>query len=654
MHNPITRFTTALLGSVLATLVAAQSPQEVSLPALEKRLGQINTQLAELATYSLGSGIGAIGYRSAPHDTAGHLEWIEVSFGQTRPLDEVVLVPAIRRDALGEFQADGFPMVLRLVAGTAQDVEGKVIAEYTTRDELLPRIAPLVIPCRGVQASWIRIETSTLSRRAFDEKYVFQLSEILAFSGLENVALHKPVNSSAGKHPVTVPGWTDAYVVDGFLPYLMAVPGGERSVAYFTPPVRNNPVLAIDLGASLPLTGINLHAVEQSDTVPQAFAGDFGFPQILRIEGANEPAFSDAKGLAELHLDNGYQVGPILMCTFPETRCRYVRLIAVKPNTNPLYALLPDRMGFAEIEIFSGGRNVALHKPITGNFDFEDPTRPLSSLTDGLNFYGRILPVRDWLNQLAQRHELERERPLVVAEINRHYARQKATLVWVVRLAGLLAVAVVVIVLLDRRAKKRAVESTRKRIAADLHDELGADLHAIGLLSDVAHAAPAVAEKNELLERIRSLTERSGKAARHCTNMLEAPGLYGDLVDDMRRSASRILTDLHHEFEVVESEQVLHKLRARKRIDLLLFYQECLVNIIRHARATRAHTRLTTADGEIRLTLSDNGRGLNGKIPSSLQRRANLLGAVVEAGASDSNGARICLRLKIRRWGILK
>ena len=32
----------------------------------------------------------------------------------------------------------------------------------------------------------------------------------------------------------------------------------------------------------------------------------------------------------------------------------------------------------------------------------------MSNLTDGVNFYGAILPVREWLNQLARRHELER------------------------------------------------------------------------------------------------------------------------------------------------------------------------------------------------------------------------------------------------------
>jgi signal transduction histidine kinase len=130
--------------------------------------------------------------------------------------------------------------------------------------------------------------------------------------------------------------------------------------------------------------------------------------------------------------------------------------------------------------------------------------------------------------------------------------------------------------------------------------------------------------------------------------MIEAGGLYGDIVDDMRRSSDRILADLEHQIEF-HGTDALQALPPRKRADLFVFFQECLINIIRHSGATRAHTRLSVADGVLGLVVSDNGRGLGGGLPSSLRRRARLLGADVEAGPSEWNGARIHLRLKIRR-----
>jgi signal transduction histidine kinase len=653
MRGTARQFSTILLAGILSKLSAASPPEDLSLTELEQRLPAIDGQLAQLANYNLGGGIGAIGSRSRAYETADQTEWIEIELGDAVPLDQIVLVPAIRRDGINGFQADGFPQAFRVRAGTSADHTGKIVAEFTGRDALLPRIAPLIIPCHGVVASWIRIEATILSRREFDSKYVFQFSEVLAFSGEENVALHKPVRYPVHHERNSAPGWPDSAVVDGFLPYLMAAATREKSVAYLSSSeLGDQPKFTLDLGASYPLSRLHLHAVDQSDTVPQAFAGDVGIPRVLRVEGANAPDFSDARVLVELKHDTIYDVGPIMMWTFPVANCRYVRLIADKLNNDPLSGAAAERLGFAEIELFSQGRNVALNRPVAASFKTEDRLRSLSSLTDGRNFYGTILPIRTWLNQLALRHELERERPLVSAELNQRYVRQKTNVTRLAGLAAVLAFGVVVIVLVNRNRQQRAIEQTRKRIAADLHDELGADLHAIGLLSDLAQASRTSPERlDDLLRRMRSLTERTGKAARHCTNLLEAEDLHGDLVNDMRHASNRILADLEHQIEF-EGEAKLRQLSPRKRIDLLLFYQESLINIIRHSGATRVHTRLSASEGPINLTVSDNGCGLNGQVPASLKRRARLLGADVEAGPSGANGARIVLRLKRRWFGI--
>lgn len=644
------RIAATLLVGLLSKLPAAGSVEKFPLSELEARLLEIDRQLTKLANYNLSGGVGAIGSRSRTYDRAEHTEWVEIDLGAAVALDQVMLVPAIRRDGINGFQGDAFPRNFRLLAGTRDDSVGKVVAEYSDRDGLLPRIAPLAIPCGGTVASWIRIEATLLSRRGFDAKHLLQFSEILAFSGEENVALHKPIRYPVHHEPSASPGWRDGAVVDGFLPYLMAAAHGEKSIAYIgAAETGERPSLTIDLGASRPLSRLHLHAVDQSDTVPQTFPGDVGIPRVLRVEGADAPDFSDSRPLAEVRHESYYDVGPVLMRMFPETACRYVRLQVVEPNRDPLLGPAPVRLGFAEIELFSRGRNVALHRPVVANFKAADSVRSLASLTDGRNFYGAILPVREWLNQLAQRHELERERPVVAAELTQRYGRQKANLARLGGLTVVLVLGVVAMVLVNRIRQQRAIAQTRKRIAADLHDELGADLHAVGLLSDLAQTARTSPDRlDDLLKRMRVLTERTGKAARHCTNLLEAEGLHGDLVADMRHASERILADLRHEIEF-DGEAALRQLTPRKRVDLLLFYQESLINIIRHSGATSVRMRLVATDGEVCLTVSDNGRGTAGEVPASLKRRARLLGGEVGVSAGSSAGTRIVLRLK-RRW----
>ncbi|MDP3209661.1 MAG: hypothetical protein Q8M65_10965, partial [Rhodoglobus sp.] len=272
---------TLLLVLACLSSLSAASLDRLSLDQLEHRKRAIDLQLGRLATYSLGSGIGAIGYRSPARDTPDQPEWIEVTFAKPVPLDEIVLVPTIRRETVTGFQSDAFPVALRVFAGIGPDRKTTLVAELTRDSGLLPRIAPLVIPCRGISAEWIRIEAVTLSRRAFDGRHVFQLAEVLAFSGQENVALRRPVVSSSGSTPSLAPGWAEAYATDGALPYLMAAGAGRGSVAFLNPfELGDDPAIMIDLGAVHRVARIHLHAIDQSNTVPQAFAGDIGIPSL--------------------------------------------------------------------------------------------------------------------------------------------------------------------------------------------------------------------------------------------------------------------------------------------------------------------------------------------------------------------------------------
>jgi len=617
-----------------------------SIAQLEQRLEEIDAELARLAHYSLRSGVGAIGYRSLAHEHADHTEWIELELEKEVSLDEIMLVPTIRRDSQDGFQADGFPTDFRITTGTHNDRNGILLGEYGPSHGILPRIAPVVVPAKGISASWIRIEATKLSKRTIDGKYIFALSEILVFSNGENVALRRPVSVSSSHRERVDSSWAPRFLTDGHTPYLMDAAQGTQSVAYVSPRGQQQ-ILVIDLERSLPLTRIHLHAVDQSDTVPQAYAGDLGIPRNLQIEAAESPDFSDSTTLLETTLEKVNDTGPIMMWRIPETTCRYVRLSDMDAPT-------PERIGFAEIELFSHGRNVALGKTvnITPETLWPNPIRSPKALTDGRNLYGSILSIREWLHQLARRHDLETERPAVLTELNQRYSRQKANLNRMSWLAALLAAGIGFIILIDRNIHMKKQTRLKERFAADLHDELGANLHTIGMLGDLAReAVDSREELIELLSRSRVFTERSGAAARYCTDMLEAKELCEDLVEEMKRSAARLLADLEYDLSF-DGEENLKNLKPRKRIDLFFFYKECLTNIIRHSGATNVETSLSADPKRLELIIADNGHGMNGEVPPSLKRRARLLGAQVAAGKSTSGGTRISLHLKMRKPGV--
>ena len=341
-----------------------------------------------------------------------------------------------------------------------------------------------------------------------------------------------------------------------------------------------------------------------------------------------------------------------------------MRVIAAEPNLSeegpkPENRPRDVRIGFAEIELYYNDENVALGKRAFVDYKLNEGDRSPLALTDGKNMFGDILPIRTWLSELAERHDLEQLRPVVNAELNERYARQTDYLAWVTWLAVFLAAGIGVTFMIGRNKRMRQLAELRTRFAADLHDELGADLHVIGLLSDLAKAAVNSPEKHDSIhQRIRTMTHRSSNAVRYCTNMLEAEELYGDLLEDMQRSTERIMADFEGEFTFEGDEEVLGNLKPRTRADLFLFFKESLVNISRHSNGSQFDAKLIANSEGVCLTVSDNGSGLAGTnsndVPASLMRRSKLLGASVVAHQPDSGGTRIVLTMKTKRWGVRK
>lgn len=634
---------------VLMSTTSASAAIDVTLASdddLEQRLRHIDRELDQLAIFSLRGGIGSIGFHSTKENDS---EWVRVDLGTSHLIDQVIVVPTVRRDQNRGFSADGFPLTVKILVGDDGDPNGRIVAEHRYPSEESIGIAPLVLDFPPTRASWVHLEATELTRRAHSGRRTLTLSELHVFSGLENVALRQPVTSSSNETGLAN-SWDRPYLVDGHTPYLMNAAGGNPSVAYLSG-AGDKPMLVVDLGSPYPLSRIHLHVVEQGDTVPQAYRGDLGFPRHLLIEGSHTADFIDPIPLLEYRPEFRTLPGPIMMWRIPETTCRFVRVRNVEPMDRADRGIEQSQIGFSEIELFARGENVARGKAFVAVPECPSE-RSLTALTDGNNFFGPILPTREWLGQLARRHQLELERPLIQAEIDRRYVHQNQRLEHMTQLAVLLALGMVISVILGRYVRMRQATRIRERIAADLHDELGADLHTIGLYSDLA--MDSLDSKSELVEsltRIREFTEKSGKAARDCTNILEAKGVCENLIEDMKDLSRRLLTDLHHEMES-EGIELLKKLKTQVRIDLFLFYKECLTNIVRHSGATEVTTRITASEQITILEVSDNGKGLDQSypegIPHSLKRRARLMRAKINVTSNAARGMNIILRIKRR------
>ncbi|MFC7338727.1 sensor histidine kinase [Haloferula chungangensis] len=644
-----------LAGLLPATGGVGHAPpklDQLSLSELEDLQTDIDSELGQLASYALRGGTGSVGFHSKPHPKAETQEAFRIELGDEFFIDQVVLVPTLWREPHAGLVAEGFPIEFRILAGTDDTITE--VASFSADDKLMPRIAPLAVPIEPVRASWVTVEATVLSSRIFEDSYLLQLAEIMVFSGSANVAAQNKVGSrdfvEANFHP--------SFLTDGFTPYLMDARDEEGSQAMLIRVSSSNPLptLTIDLKTPQSVNQVNLHTFDTPPSIPMKNFIGYATPRHVEVTGATRPDFSDETLLCEYQLNSIADDGPIITRSFPETRCRYVRVNIL--DHRPVISRNPNRnvIAFSEIEVLSGDRNAAAGATVSANRSLSVSKEALFRMTDAHNYYGEILSIREWMNQLSRRHDLEALRPLVAEELGVRYLRQKARLRWTASLVALLVAGIVFVIVFDRFRHLREITRIKERFAADLHDQLGANLHTIGLLSDLAEESRQDdVEFSGIMRRIRDVTRRSGLSVRNMADLLESQELFSGLEPDMQRIAERISPQLDHEL-VIEGREHLQQLRQRTSVDLFLFYKECLVNICRHSGASQLRTHLKVDPREILLTISDNGEGLpeslKDQIPHSLERRARLLKARLKVESSPGEGTCITLRLR-RRWRML-
>ncbi|MGH3168672.1 MAG: sensor histidine kinase [Trebonia sp.] len=201
---------------------------------------------------------------------------------------------------------------------------------------------------------------------------------------------------------------------------------------------------------------------------------------------------------------------------------------------------------------------------------------------------------------------------------------------------------------LARVRQAELVSAERHRIARDLHDSVAQCLVGIGMHLEWCqrHADP----KSVGYDRLAASKElaRAGlgwvRSAVDELSGLEQPGT----------GLGQALRDLAADFRASGLLPVSATVRGRQRQlplaaehSLFLIAQEGLWNVVRHARAAQAWLSLTYGDGQIRLSVSDDG---SGDPEHAARRGGHGLRNMAERAAELGGG----LRVRRRRGGGLR
>jgi PAS domain S-box-containing protein len=204
-----------------------------------------------------------------------------------------------------------------------------------------------------------------------------------------------------------------------------------------------------------------------------------------------------------------------------------------------------------------------------------------------------------------------------------------------------------------------AREDERRRIARELHDDLGQRLTALKMgLSSLQAGLTTSAEQGDLAAMLELLDETVASVRRIAADlrplMLDDLGLYA-AIEWLARDASR-RTGIEVTVRLGEGDPPLDE---RASIALYRMVQEALTNVARHAHATEAHIEIRHLGDTLLLSVRDNGVGFSESVLHKegsfglmgIHERAIMLGGQMQIENPPGGGGRLSVRLPLARDG---
>jgi signal transduction histidine kinase len=210
----------------------------------------------------------------------------------------------------------------------------------------------------------------------------------------------------------------------------------------------------------------------------------------------------------------------------------------------------------------------------------------------------------------------------------------------------------------QRKRRDAEISAVRSRIAADLHDSVGASLSRIAILSDVltkqlqgqiSGTAPSL---NAIGDNARSAIDEMNDAVWFIDPKVHT---VGQLLVRVRTVAAQLF-DPDVTWTVDAAAPLLDiELDSDQRRNLYLLIKEALTNAHRHGQPSRVDVRLAMASTGLRVDIEDDGtpagpsveREGNG-VANMRSRAAALGGTVVMEARTPGPGTRVVVRTDVR------
>ncbi len=160
--------------------------------------------------------------------------------------------------------------------------------------------------------------------------------------------------------------------------------------------------------------------------------------------------------------------------------------------------------------------------------------------------------------------------------------------------------------------KQQAIIKERKRISADLHDDVGSGLSRIMLLSELVKKVAKTPETREEAEKISAISQ---ELSSNISEIIWALNSNNDYVENLaayiRRYAAEYFENGTVNLKITTPAKMDHiHISGEHRRNIFFAVKEALHNIIKHACATEAELRFTVDQDVLCIVIKDDGKGM--------------------------------------------
>ncbi len=197
-------------------------------------------------------------------------------------------------------------------------------------------------------------------------------------------------------------------------------------------------------------------------------------------------------------------------------------------------------------------------------------------------------------------------------------------------------------------------EKAHKRIAEELHDNLGSILVTLNMFSDSLQKKTDPEDQKKLAEKISEVARIANEATRKISHSLHS----GVLKHFGLATAIQELVDAVNEsnnIKVTSHVQLDQKLDSEVSLNLYRILQELTNNTLKHAHASKINIELTQVKDHLNLIFEDNGVGFNttpgvrenGLGMKNLESRVERIGGQLTIDSQKNKGTTTIIELTL-------